>query len=102
MSDDLTTALEHHRLFAKIAAAVAGRIFNSDKAAKRLIVDTKCVRAALDFIEQLYTSNTMSYKFYSQLRQKVVWIPLLEVLLSYTNKETCRVHCKEYDGSKPE
>jgi hypothetical protein len=56
---------------AKIATAIAGRIWNADvRNGEVLVVDVKCVLAAVRFLNCLYESPTLGYKFYSELQAR--------------------------------
>jgi hypothetical protein len=56
---------------AKVAASIAGKIWNADgNTGERLVVDTKCVEAAVRFFDALYQSPTLGYQYYSDLQKR--------------------------------
>lgn len=57
---------------AKISAAVAARVFSTDKPAQSVIVKKYHVRAAIQFLEELYTKPSMAYDLFSQSVNKSV------------------------------
>lgn len=51
---------------AKIAAAIAGRTFSTDASCENIIVNSKHVRCAEQFLQHIYTKNSMGYDMFSK------------------------------------
>jgi hypothetical protein len=56
---------------AKIAAAIAGRIYSADPKGEILIVDENHVEAAYVFLNMIYKKKVSGYYFYSQIQKQV-------------------------------
>jgi hypothetical protein len=52
---------------AKVASAIAGRIWNTDITGETLVVDTRCVEAAVRFFEEVYECDALGYRFWSDM-----------------------------------
>ena len=56
---------------AKVAAALAARLFSSDKSGEKLIIRTIHVRTACEFLRMIYSKASMSYHTYSKSAQAI-------------------------------
>lgn len=73
-SGDIPLVLAENFRFklAKVAASIAGRIWNSDPSGEILMVDRRCVECAVNFYHTIYDSETLGYRYYSDLDKKQV------------------------------
>lgn len=55
---------------AKIATAVAGRVFSCDKDGSKLVVTEACAEYAAGFLDYIYSSETCAYDVYSGLKRE--------------------------------
>lgn len=63
--------IENIRLkLAKIAVAIAGRIFSADEEGMKIIVTKSCAEYAVGFLEYIYTRDTSAYDVYSSLKRE--------------------------------
>ena len=53
---------------ARVATAIAGKTFSTDYTNTKLLVTEACAKAAVTFLHKLYESPTLSYRFYSKVR----------------------------------
>jgi len=51
---------------AKIAAAIAGRIYSTDPTGEKLVVSTRCAKAAVKLLLEIYTKTALGYNDYSK------------------------------------
>lgn len=53
---------------AKVAVAIAGRVFSTNDSADKIIVTPACARYAVGFFEYIYDRESMAYDIYSTLK----------------------------------
>ena len=51
---------------ARIAAAIAGRVFSTDATFKNLVVTSECAEVAVSFLREIYDTVPTSYRAYSK------------------------------------
>ncbi len=71
-SDDIQLTLAENVRFkiAKVAASIAGRIFSCDETGQTMVVTESCAKVAAEFLHELYASETLGYKLFSELTKK--------------------------------